>query len=54
MSEAMNLAAVESAQVFFICQDNGWATSKPSGEQALTSIATCARIRYPVLVHSGG
>jgi len=43
MSEAMNLAAVESAQVFFICQNNGWAISKPSGEQALTSIATRAR-----------
>ena len=39
MSEAMNLAAVESAQVLFICQNNGWAISKPSHEQMLTSIA---------------
>ena len=39
MSEAMNLAAVESAQVLFICQNNGWALSKPSREQMLTSIA---------------
>ena len=39
MSEAMNLAAVESAQVLFICQNNGWALSKPSHEQMLTSIA---------------
>jgi 2-oxoisovalerate dehydrogenase E1 component alpha subunit len=39
MSEAMNLAAVESAQVLFICQNNGWAISKPSREQTLTSIA---------------
>ena len=39
MSEAMNLAAVESAQVLFICQNNGWAISKPSDEQMLTSIA---------------
>jgi 2-oxoisovalerate dehydrogenase E1 component alpha subunit len=38
MSEAMNLAAVESAQVLFICQNNGWAISKPSQEQMLTSI----------------
>jgi 2-oxoisovalerate dehydrogenase E1 component alpha subunit len=39
MSEALNLAAVESAQVLFICQNNGWAISKPSHEQMLTSIA---------------
>lgn len=39
MSEALNLAAVESASVLFICQNNGWAISKPSGEQMLTSIA---------------
>jgi 2-oxoisovalerate dehydrogenase E1 component alpha subunit len=39
MSEAMNLAAVESAQVLFICQNNGWAISKPSHEQMLSSIA---------------
>jgi 2-oxoisovalerate dehydrogenase E1 component alpha subunit len=38
----MNLAAVESAQVLFICQNNGWAISKPSREQALTSIAARA------------
>ena len=38
-SEALNLAAVESAQVLFICQNNGWAISKPSHEQMLTSIA---------------
>ncbi len=43
MSEAMNLAAVESAQVLFICQNNGWAISKPSREQPLTSIAARAR-----------
>jgi 2-oxoisovalerate dehydrogenase E1 component alpha subunit len=43
MSEAMNLAAVESAQVLFICQNNGWAISKPSREQALTSIAARAQ-----------
>ena len=42
MSEAMNLAAVESAQVLFICQNNGWAISKPSAEQSLTPIATRA------------
>lgn len=42
MSEAMNLAAVESAQVLFICQNNGWAISKPSREQSLTSIAARA------------
>jgi 2-oxoisovalerate dehydrogenase E1 component alpha subunit len=42
MSEAMNLAAVESAQVLFICQNNGWAISKPSREQTLTSIAARA------------
>ena len=39
MSEALNLAAVESAQVLFICQNNGWAISKPSHEQMLASIA---------------
>ena len=39
MSEALNLAAVESARVLFICQNNGWAISKPSHEQMLTSIA---------------
>jgi len=39
MSEALNLAAVESAQVLFICQNNGWAISKPSHEQMLTGIA---------------
>jgi pyruvate dehydrogenase E1 component alpha subunit len=38
-SEALNLAAVESAQVLFVCQNNGWAISKPSHEQMLTSIA---------------
>jgi 2-oxoisovalerate dehydrogenase E1 component alpha subunit len=42
MSEAMNLAAVESAQVLFVCQNNGWAISKPSREQTLTSIAVRA------------
>jgi 2-oxoisovalerate dehydrogenase E1 component alpha subunit len=42
VSEAMNLAAVESAQLLFICQNNGWAISKPSLEQTLTSIATRA------------
>jgi pyruvate dehydrogenase E1 component alpha subunit len=39
MSEALNLAAVESARVLFICQNNGWAISKPSHEQMLTSVA---------------
>ncbi len=39
MSEALNLAAVESSPVLFICQNNGWAISKPSSEQMLTSIA---------------
>ncbi|OBA85797.1 pyruvate dehydrogenase [Mycobacteriaceae bacterium 1482268.1] len=39
MSEALNLAAVESAQVLFVCQNNGWAISKPTHEQMLTSIA---------------
>jgi pyruvate dehydrogenase E1 component alpha subunit len=39
MSEALNLAAVESARVLFICQNNGWAISKPSHDQMLTSIA---------------
>jgi pyruvate dehydrogenase E1 component alpha subunit len=43
MSEALNLAAVESAQVLFICQNNGWAISKPSAEQSLTSIAARAQ-----------
>lgn len=38
-SEALNLAAVESARVLFVCQNNGWAISKPSHEQMLTSIA---------------
>jgi 2-oxoisovalerate dehydrogenase E1 component alpha subunit len=42
MSEAMNLAAVESAQVLFVCQNNGWAISKPSREQMLNSIAVRA------------
>jgi pyruvate dehydrogenase E1 component alpha subunit len=42
MSEALNLAAVESASVLFICQNNGWAISKPSHEQMLTSIANRA------------
>lgn len=39
VSEAMNLAAVESARVLFVCQNNGWAISKPSHEQMLTTIA---------------
>lgn len=43
MSEALNLAAVESAQVLFVCQNNGWAISKPSREQMLTSIADRAK-----------
>lgn len=43
MSEALNLAAVESAPVLFICQNNGWAISKPTDEQMLTSIAQRAR-----------
>ncbi len=43
MSEALNLAAVESAQVLFVCQNNGWAISKPSHEQMLTSIAERAK-----------
>jgi 2-oxoisovalerate dehydrogenase E1 component alpha subunit len=43
MAEAMNLAAVESAQVLFVCQNNGWAISKPSREQSLTSIAARAQ-----------
>ena len=42
-AEAMNLAAVESAQVLFVCQNNGWAISKPSREQSLTDIAARAR-----------
>lgn len=43
MSEAMNLAAVESAAVLFICQNNGWAISKPAHEQMRTSLAERAR-----------
>jgi pyruvate dehydrogenase E1 component alpha subunit len=43
MSEAMNLAAVESASVLFVCQNNGWAISKPAGEQMRTSVAERAR-----------
>lgn len=43
MSEAMNLAAVESASVLFICQNNGWAISKPASEQMRTSIVERAR-----------
>jgi 2-oxoisovalerate dehydrogenase E1 component alpha subunit len=43
MSEALNLAAVESARVLFVCQNNGWAISKPSHEQMLTSIADRAQ-----------
>lgn len=43
MSEAMNLAAVESASVLFICQNNGWAISKPAQEQMRTSVAERAR-----------
>ena len=43
MSEALNLAAVESAPVLFVCQNNGWAISKPSGAQSATSIAERAR-----------
>lgn len=43
MSEAMNLAAVESASVLFICQNNGWAISKPAAEQMTTSVAERAR-----------
>ncbi len=43
ISEAMNLAAVESVPVLFICQNNGWAISKPSHEQMCTSIAERAR-----------
>ncbi|WP_078916329.1 thiamine pyrophosphate-dependent enzyme [Streptomyces viridochromogenes] len=43
MSEAMNLAAVESAAVLFICQNNGWAISKPAAEQMRTSVAERAR-----------
>ena len=42
MSEALNLAAVESAPVLFLCQNNGWAISKPSREQMLTGISTRA------------
>ncbi|MEU6027998.1 thiamine pyrophosphate-dependent dehydrogenase E1 component subunit alpha [Streptomyces tauricus] len=43
MSEAMNLAAVESASVLFVCQNNGWAISKPAEEQMRTSVAVRAR-----------
>jgi 2-oxoisovalerate dehydrogenase E1 component alpha subunit len=43
MSEAMNLASVESASVLFICQNNGWAISKPVAEQMKTSVAERAR-----------
>jgi pyruvate dehydrogenase E1 component alpha subunit len=43
VAEAMNLAAVESAPVLFVCQNNGWAISKPSHEQMLTPIANRAR-----------
>jgi pyruvate dehydrogenase E1 component alpha subunit len=43
MSEAMNLAAVESASVLFICQNNGWAISKPADEQMRTTVAERAR-----------
>lgn len=43
MSEAMNLAAVESASVLFVCQNNGWAISKPAAEQMRTSLAERAR-----------
>ncbi|WP_406463180.1 thiamine pyrophosphate-dependent enzyme [Streptomyces sp. NBC_01622] len=43
MSEAMNLAAVESASVLFVCQNNGWAISKPAEEQMRTSVAERAR-----------
>nr|QES95484.1 dehydrogenase [Streptomyces seoulensis] len=43
MSEAMNLAAVESASVLFICQNNGWAISKPAAEQMVTTVAERAR-----------
>ncbi|MEU0932382.1 thiamine pyrophosphate-dependent dehydrogenase E1 component subunit alpha [Embleya sp. NPDC005971] len=43
MSEAMNLAAVESASVLFVCQNNGWAISKPTDEQMRTSLAERAR-----------
>jgi 2-oxoisovalerate dehydrogenase E1 component alpha subunit len=39
LSEALNLAAIDSAPVLFVCQNNGWAISKPSHEQMLTSIA---------------
>lgn len=42
VSEAMNLAAVESAPILFLCQNNGWAISKPSRDQMLTGIATRA------------
>ncbi|WP_318218891.1 thiamine pyrophosphate-dependent dehydrogenase E1 component subunit alpha [Streptomyces sp. SCL15-6] len=43
MAEAMNLAAVESASVLFICQNNGWALSTPAEEQMRTSLAERAR-----------
>ncbi|MFD5186332.1 thiamine pyrophosphate-dependent dehydrogenase E1 component subunit alpha [Streptomyces sp. NPDC058372] len=43
MAEAMNLAAVESASVLFVCQNNGWALSTPAQEQMRTSLAERAR-----------
>ena len=43
MSEAMNLAAVESASVLFVCQNNGWAISTPAEKQMRTSVAQRAR-----------
>lgn len=43
MSEALNLAAVESASVLFVCQNNGWALSTPAQEQMRTSLAERAR-----------
>ena len=42
ISEAMNLAAVEAVPVLFVCQNNGWAISKPSHEQMRGSIAARA------------
>ncbi|WP_459958610.1 thiamine pyrophosphate-dependent dehydrogenase E1 component subunit alpha [Nocardia sp. IFM 10818] len=42
MSEALNLAAVESAPVLFLCQNNGWAISKPVAEQMATTLAARA------------
>ncbi|WP_344659976.1 thiamine pyrophosphate-dependent dehydrogenase E1 component subunit alpha [Catenulispora subtropica] len=43
MAEAMNLAAVEAASVLFVCQNNGWAISKPAAEQMRTTLAERAR-----------